>query len=131
LKGWDELQFAGVDRGDEMIDFLHDSYFSAVAGDAPSFESWPMNGNTDLHYFLLPRWGVPIGELWDLDGLAELCEKLNRYEFFFTSSPSNVQGMCFPQSKAHKLLLYLTLFHRQVALALLLMLLRYSDLRVI
>lgn len=93
-KGWDELQFSGLDRSDETLEFLHDNYFAAVAGDAPSFESWPMNGKTDLHYFLLPRWGIPIGELWDLDGLAELCKKHNRYEFFFTSSPSNVQGMC-------------------------------------
>ncbi|KIW81682.1 hypothetical protein Z517_04708 [Fonsecaea pedrosoi CBS 271.37] len=92
-KGWDDLRFAGLDRSPETLAFLHDNYFAAVAGDAPSFESWPMNGKTDLHYFLLPRWGVPIGELWDLDGLAELCKKHNRYEFFFTSSPCNVQGM--------------------------------------
>jgi hypothetical protein len=24
-----------------MLDWLHDSYFSAVAGDAPAFEAWP------------------------------------------------------------------------------------------
>jgi len=91
-KPWSELKFAGVDRGDEMLEFLYDNYFSAVAGDAPSFESWPFSGDKILHYYLLPRWGMPIGEIWDVDGLAELCEKHNRYEFFMTSSPSNVQG---------------------------------------
>jgi kynurenine formamidase len=97
-KGWTELSFAGVDRDNEMLEFLHDNYFCAVGGDAPSFESWPFSGVVDLHYYLLPRWGVPIGELWDVDGLAELCKKHNRYEFFFTSSPTNVQGKSLPHS---------------------------------
>jgi len=92
-KGYLEHQFAGLGRGHDMVEFLHDNYFSAVGSDAPAFESWPMTEPEHLHHFLLPLWGVPIGELWDLDLLAELCKKNNRYEFFFTSAPSNVQGM--------------------------------------
>ena len=26
-----------------MIDWLHDCYFAAVAGDSPTFEAWPTN----------------------------------------------------------------------------------------
>ncbi|EXJ67385.1 uncharacterized protein A1O5_09398 [Cladophialophora psammophila CBS 110553] len=87
-----ELEFAGLSRGNSMLEFLHDNYFSAVASDSPAFESWPFDEPEHLHYYLLPRWGVPIGEMWDLDGLAELCQKTGRYTFFLASSPANVQG---------------------------------------
>jgi hypothetical protein len=33
--------YAGLKQEDEMLDWLHDCWFSAVAGDAPSFEAWP------------------------------------------------------------------------------------------
>ncbi|KIX91945.1 uncharacterized protein Z520_12334 [Fonsecaea multimorphosa CBS 102226] len=91
-KGYLEITFAGLDRSRETIEMLHDNYFSAVASDAPAFESWPMDDPEHLHHFLLPLWGVPIGEMWDLDRLAELCKKHNRYTFFLTSSPANVEG---------------------------------------
>jgi kynurenine formamidase len=104
-KGTYELTFAGLARGDSMLELLHDNYFSSVASDAPSFESWPSEDKETLHSFLLPRWGVPIGEMWDLDALAELCEKNHRYEFFFTSSPANVQGTVFKRMTAFSNLL--------------------------
>ena len=37
----DGQRWAGVAQEEEMIDWLHDGYFAAVAGDAPSFEAWP------------------------------------------------------------------------------------------
>ncbi|OCK83032.1 hypothetical protein K432DRAFT_347843 [Lepidopterella palustris CBS 459.81] len=91
-KAYLEHQFAGLSREHEMVELLHDNYFSAVGSDAPTLETWPMDDPDHLHHFLLPLWGAPIGELWDVDLLAELCKKHNRYSFFFTSSPSNVQG---------------------------------------
>ena len=45
-----------------------------------------------LHAYMLPRWGMPIGELWGLEGLAEKCRKAGRYKFFLTSAPDNVPG---------------------------------------
>ncbi|KIW84525.1 hypothetical protein Z517_03775 [Fonsecaea pedrosoi CBS 271.37] len=98
-KGFHELAFAGVGCGEEVVEFLHDNYFSAVASDSPTFESWPPSlepGQEILHSFLLPLWGVPIGEMWDLDGLAELCKKTRRWEFFLTSCPANVKGEKIP-----------------------------------
>jgi hypothetical protein len=35
---------------------------------------------------------MPIGELFDLEKLAEHCEKVNRYSFFVTSKVNNVPG---------------------------------------
>lgn len=33
--------FAGLEQSEKMLDWLHDCYFAAAAGDAPSFEVWP------------------------------------------------------------------------------------------
>lgn len=85
--------FVGLQASEESLDFIHDNYFAAVAGDAPSFEKWPFNRKeVVLHDYLLPRWGCPIGELWDLEALSETCKRLNRYTFLLTSSPANVSG---------------------------------------
>lgn len=86
-----EHTYVGVEQTEDMLDFLHDNYFSAVVGDAPAFESWPRQG-LNLHQYLLPRWGLPIGEMWDLDQLAETCKRKNQYTFFLASVPSNVRG---------------------------------------
>jgi hypothetical protein len=37
-------------------------------------------------------WGMPIGEMWDLEGLAAECERQKRWSFFLTSSPLNTTG---------------------------------------
>ena len=37
----DGQRWAGVEQSEEMLDWLHDCYFAAVAGDTPSFEAWP------------------------------------------------------------------------------------------
>lgn len=87
-----EFTFVGVQQTPEMLDFLHDNYFSVVAGDAPAFEAWPTNQSWFHHQYLLALWGVPIGEMWDLEKLAEKCREKNRWSFFFSSSPSNVAG---------------------------------------
>jgi hypothetical protein len=36
--------------------------------------------------------GTPIGEMWDLEALSELCEKEKRWSFFLTSAPLHVKG---------------------------------------
>ena len=43
-----------------------------------------------VHFSLLPLLGLPIGELWDLDALADDCAADNQYTCFFTSSPLNL-----------------------------------------
>lgn len=37
-------------------------------------------------------FGMPIGEMWDLEVLKEECERQKRWSFFFTSAPLNVTG---------------------------------------
>lgn len=82
----------GVEATMEMLEWLWDSGFVAVAGDAISFEVYPDQGVLSLHEHLLPGWGVPIGELFDLEALAKVCEEEGRWSFFFTSMPLNMPG---------------------------------------
>jgi hypothetical protein len=89
----ENLDFAGVSREEEMREWLHDCYFAAVAGDSPTFEAWPVAGMNHLHQSLLALWGVPIGEMWDLERLGALCRERGRWTFFLTSAPANVPGM--------------------------------------
>lgn len=40
-----------------------------------------------LHLILLANAGMTIGEIFDLERLAETCHELGRYEFFFSAPP--------------------------------------------
>ena len=61
----------------------------------PSFEAWPcQNQEFWLHEWLLAGWGLPIGELFDLEKLGEECKKRGRWSFFFSSVPLKV--LCHP-----------------------------------
>jgi hypothetical protein len=93
LPGPDDMQrWAGIKQEDAMIDWLHDCYFSAVAGDSPSFEAWPTEQSYYLHEYILALWGMPLGELFDLEKLARTCREKGRWTFFVTSAPVNCEG---------------------------------------
>ena len=44
-----DVKFAGVAQEESVLDWLHDCYFAAVAGDAPAFERWPTAESELLH----------------------------------------------------------------------------------
>lgn len=91
--GSSDQTWAGLKQEQPILDWLHDSYFAAVAGDAPSFEVWPKQEDYFLHEYILALWGMPLGEMWDLERLAEVCRREQRWTFFLTSSVANVPGM--------------------------------------
>ncbi|KAK1230077.1 hypothetical protein PQX77_006851 [Marasmius sp. AFHP31] len=39
-------------------------------------------------------WGMPIGEMFDLEKLSQICAETGRYTFFFTSWPLPIIGGC-------------------------------------
>ncbi|CAL5871144.1 uncharacterized protein PFLUO_LOCUS5390 [Penicillium psychrofluorescens] len=83
-------QHAGIEQSERVLRFMWDNHFAAVASDAVSFEVFPaLSPEHDLHHHLLAGWGVPIGEMFDLDELAATCKRLNRWSFFISSSPLN------------------------------------------
>lgn len=106
-------EWIGLGQGQETTEWLWNSQFAAVASDSPGFEcrrksspapltfykqssltsfKAPVDPAWHLHPILLAGWGTPIGELFDLDKLAELCNKYNRWSFFVTSAPLNYEG---------------------------------------
>ena len=85
------LNGPGLEASDEMAEYLWDWGVSAVANDTFGFEPMPPSPET-LHARILVRLGIPIGELWDLESLAEHSAKDLRYESFLTSAPLNIPG---------------------------------------
>jgi kynurenine formamidase len=93
---------AGIEGTEEMLRWLWDTGFAAVAGDAISFEVYPhkksyTRGDRDvpgvfMHEYLLAGWGMPVGELFDLEALSEMCRAHQRWEFFVSSAPFNMPG---------------------------------------
>jgi kynurenine formamidase len=89
--------FAGVESTKEMLEWLWENQFAAVAGDQPAWESSPVgregiNPETVIHQWLLGGWGMPIGEMFNLEELAEHCKNMGRWSFFLSSVPLNVPG---------------------------------------
>ncbi|KAG9235431.1 putative cyclase-domain-containing protein [Amylocarpus encephaloides] len=85
-------EFAGLAGNEESVEWLWNHHFAAVAGDSITFEAWPPKAPYRLHDHFLAMWGTPIGELWNLEELAEACKKEKKYSFFLTSAPLNVHG---------------------------------------
>ena len=81
----------GVTSGEEMLKWIWEEGFTAVAGDMTAFEALPFqNKDFWMHEWLLAGWGLPIGELFDLERLAEECRRLRKWSFFFSSVPLKV-----------------------------------------
>jgi kynurenine formamidase len=74
-----------------MAEYLWDWGVSAVAADNIGLEAMPLQGEV-LHHRLLCRMGMPIGEMWWLDALAEACAADGRYEHLLVSAPLHLRG---------------------------------------
>jgi kynurenine formamidase len=92
-------QHAGVEATQDVLRWIWNEGFAAVAGDAISWEVFPANNDKEkeedrvfLHEYLLAGWGMPIGEMFDLEALAEICKEEKRWTFFVTSTPFNMPG---------------------------------------
>lgn len=92
LRQNDDLAWAGLMQEGAVLEWLHDCYFAAVAGDAPTFECWPPIAGWHIHQNILALWGMPLGEMWDLEKLATRCRERRKRTFFVTSAPANVPG---------------------------------------
>jgi hypothetical protein len=86
------LIVAGMEQSEASLRFLWDNHFAAIACDNPPFEAYPPPPEGMMHETILGLWGMPIGEMFQLDALADACAADQRYEFFFTSAPLNKLG---------------------------------------
>ncbi len=83
----------GVEATTDVARWLWDNRIAAVASDSPAFEAVNTQAMGEmLHPHLLAFFGMPIGEMWDFEALADDCAADKRYSFFLTSAPLNIPG---------------------------------------
>jgi hypothetical protein len=97
----------GLQRGVASARALWDLHIAAIAADNPALEVMPFGfgkrdeasqwrddpgraAETMLHFSLLGLLGLPIGEFFDLDALADDCASDGRYTCLLTSAPLNL-----------------------------------------
>ncbi|MFH9758256.1 cyclase family protein [Streptomyces anulatus] len=75
--------------------WLHGSEIAAIATDTWGFEVRPNEFDhafQPLHQVVIPHIGLLIGEMWDLEALAEDCAADGVYEFWLTAAPLPITG---------------------------------------
>ncbi|KAH7166592.1 putative cyclase-domain-containing protein [Dactylonectria macrodidyma] len=84
----------GIDASPEVVRWHWDNAFAAVASDTVAYEVWPSprSAGDRMHEVFLSGWGMPIGESFDLEKLAETCREEERWSFMFVSVPLDVPG---------------------------------------
>ncbi len=106
---------AGLHPGEDTWRMLWNMHIAAVACDNPGVEIWPRGSHLEpdvaaealqdmrrvhevfAHTVLLPMLGLPLGEMFFLDDLADDCAADGKYEFMFTSAPLNLpHGVASP-----------------------------------
>lgn len=105
------LVSAGLAQVIDSAAWLWDRQVAAVAADNVALEAWPASKTSEittkseqagslpisshtgmLHRILIPLLGMTIGELWDLDALADACHARRRYAAFVSAQPLNITG---------------------------------------
>jgi kynurenine formamidase len=87
------LDMPGLDPGAATAAWLWDRRIAAIAADNPALEALRVDAEVGFqHRRLIPLQGMAIGELWDLEALAEDCAADGVYEFMLVSVPLNVPG---------------------------------------
>jgi kynurenine formamidase len=72
------------------LGWLHSHEIAAIATDTWGFEVRPNEFDDafqPLHQIVIPNMGLYIGEMWDLDLLAEDCTADGSYEFLLVAAP--------------------------------------------
>ncbi len=90
-----ETVVPGIEGSERTARWLWDNHLAAVASDSPALEALPKTAGNEmefLHFHMLAFFGMPIGEMWNLEGLAEDCASDGNYDFFLTSAPLNIPG---------------------------------------
>jgi kynurenine formamidase len=90
-----ETVVPGIEGSERTARWLWDNHLAAVASDSPALEALPKPAGEEmefLHFHMLAFFGMPIGEMWNLEGLAEECAVDGNYDFFLTSAPLNIPG---------------------------------------
>jgi kynurenine formamidase len=90
-----ETVVPGIEGSERTARWLWNNHLAAVASDSPALEALPKPAGEEmefLHFHMLAFFGMPIGEMWNLEALADDCAADGDYDFFLTSAPLNIPG---------------------------------------
>ena len=91
--GENAIGVPGLDGSKATAGWLWDRQIAAIAADNVALEALPVVPEVGFqHRRVIALQGMPIGEFWDLDELAEDCAADGRYEFFLVSAPLYIPG---------------------------------------
>ncbi|HXG21878.1 MAG TPA: cyclase family protein [Methylomirabilota bacterium] len=83
----------GLDPSQATAGWVWDRQIAAMAADNVALEALPVDAGVGFqHRRLIALQGMPIGEVWDLDELAQDCKNDGVYEFMLVSAPLNLPG---------------------------------------
>ena len=86
----------GLAPGPAVAEYLWDHGVAAIAVDNPGVEPFGPGGigapGDSVHTRVLALLGIPLGEFFDFEALAEDCAADGVYEFLFTSKPLGIPG---------------------------------------
>jgi kynurenine formamidase len=89
----------GVGTGVPTAEWLWDHGVAALAVDNPAVEPFPpsagmasFTADDMVHVKVLTMLGIPLGEFFDFEALADDCASDGVYEFLFTSAPLGIPG---------------------------------------
>ncbi len=76
--------------------WLHRTEIAAIATDTWGFEVRPNEFDAPafqpLHQVVIPNMGLTIGEMWNLDALADACAGRGRWDFLLSAAPLPITG---------------------------------------
>jgi hypothetical protein len=83
----------GLDPSQATAAWVWDQHIAAMAADNVALEALPVEAAVGFqHRRLIALQGMPIGEVWDLDELAQDCAQDGVYEFMLVSAPLYLPG---------------------------------------
>jgi kynurenine formamidase len=92
----EHLRTPGLACSEAMAEYIFDHHPAALCSDNPALEAWPppdfLAPDGFLHHWIIGRFGMAIGEMFQLTGLAADCAADKVYECFFVAAPLNIQG---------------------------------------
>jgi hypothetical protein len=103
--GDDAMQCPGLEPSVAMAAWLWNHRISAVAADNPALEALSVRrAEGFLHRRILTLLGMPIGEFFQVDELAEACAQRRDWSFMLTSAPLNLPNGVGSPNNAYAIL---------------------------
>ncbi|QKJ21280.1 cyclase family protein [Microbacterium hominis] len=76
--------------------WLHRTEIAAIATDTWGFEVRPNEFDVQafqpLHQVVIPNIGLTVGEMWNLDALAQMCSSRGQWDFLLSAAPLPITG---------------------------------------